>query len=483
MTKQPQTIKDKAQGKADAAFKYLEENKISIVNDNQWPEYLHSFMFLDEDFLVNEDYQLHFFKKLAELFKEKDSNNHCGQQYWRLALIYLHRGGISDSIIYFEKAAKEDKDRGDTFSAAIGFLSVIKPLIYTFDKKKQEYLYAEKSQNICLYQSLKPEEKKVFAETLFNYHDNTVGGLYSRISDFDFISDSKRRETFKSLYSELTYLVSLSIKNKKEKIGFGIVFISGALLEIMLEDLFTKENAKLWKFYRNDEDLYKKVGFCDGEISDNKYKNEYCYSLSLGQLLRIVTVLAKEKNTVPKITILLMSIIYEYRNLIHSNRLIKFDHKPNYLLAGAIYNSFSNIAHYWWELVVCKYNPSLEDFAKAVAYSDFLNKQGQTTIAVVEGKLDKNTEDVLKRFNINMYIDKKIDGRKQIQNFNTDDKNLTDIINGFKDKSIEPSKNVSILAYCATKEKDKQTRKTLEEDGGILNYLSGFHAFPPDLKN
>ncbi len=465
-------IKSNAEKMAEDFFDEIKQDStLDIRNDREWPQRADTMLDKIKE-SYSETYHLYFWLKLAELFEkeqqEKGGQFHKGQHFWRISLIYLHRGLLEKSIDYLDLAIKEDRKRGDSFSAAIGFLSVLKPLIYRFKNDKNDFIFSENEENFKLYQGLTNKEKRRFAEELFNLHDYSVRTLANQINHFEFIVDQDRRNIIRSLYQELSVLVDIWYRHQIIDIGYGCIFITGSILEAMTDDLFSRESAKLWKLFRQDEAMVNEVGINRKMIS-NEFREKYCEDLTLGQKLRIIkSPSIHNKIIMPKEIILQMLIIGEYRNLIHPRRSVKFEFKPSYYLAGVLYNFFSSIAHHWWTIVTCYENPDLDGFAGAIGYSELLNKQGKATIPCISGEPSHETNYLINKYNLrgSFKIDSDASQREAI---------LVDAstINGLP-KNLDIDKVIEIIDHRVVNDSNKFTnaeKVQIEEIGAAATLI------------
>lgn len=317
------------------------ELQIDIKDDNKWPV-IFGQQILDES--LNQQYE--DWKTLLEFFLQEEKKlGHChkGQIYWNLGVIDLMNGNISSAIENLDLSSKEDKIKlnGEKrITASIGLLSVIKPLLHRYKNKSQSW---ELDENInALYELLSDKEKSNFATILLEAHNNFSTGKTKIILEnfFTFITNDRIREITKDMYKE----VSESILLGAQVTYISQIFAIGSMCEAILDELFQRNDQEIWKIFKKSGEIQKRV---DKGSKINKL--DYDLSMHLGEKIKILKEMVIE-NICPitKESVLLLSIIGEYRDLIHPQRRISFEFEPNRYVASVLIASFSHIAGDWW---------------------------------------------------------------------------------------------------------------------------------------
>lgn len=319
-------------------FNRLTSANLLLHDDYYWPNVI-NIILPNKD----EEFQIQFWEELDKKIKEKEKDiGHChkGLIYWRLAILFLGKSDLSSAINYLEQAVAEDEKRGDTFSAAIGLQSVIDPLLNRYKDNTQSWKFDEDIMNF--YQLLPIDEKKKFASNIGLIHDRIVGFQLSLIKEdfFDFISTEQIRSIVKDIYFEVANIII-----KKPIITFySPIFAVGSILEGMLDDLFQRNNKKVWHLFKttpNAREFVKK-----GTLMDS---SDYKTRMSLGEKIKILEFMARCKCCpISEYSILMMLIIEEYRNLIHLRRVLEFKFKTNVYIAGFLFQFIGSIASEWW---------------------------------------------------------------------------------------------------------------------------------------
>lgn len=317
-------------------FARLSEQSFILRTDKVWPDAALS-QLKDRD----ETFRKQFWLELEKVFTEKEKtlgHLHKGQIYWRLAIIFLGEGNLTKAIDYLGLASAEDRQRGDTFSAAMGLLSILKPLVHRFKGSTWKF----DDQIMEFYETLSNGEKREFANRLVSTHDQVASGRMTVIKDefFHFIADETTRRVIHDNYIEIKDILSGS----PLKTYLSCLFSAGSFLEGMLDDLFSRDDQKIWKLFHNNENIQKDVR------GDSKLRaTDYDDGMTLGSkisALRLWTMHAT--SPVPKVAILQMLIIGEYRDLIHPRRRRAFAFEANGYVASFIFTSISQVASHWW---------------------------------------------------------------------------------------------------------------------------------------
>lgn len=303
-------------------FSSANKSNCFLKRDGQWPIIASEVMKIS-----SLDEELIFWKLMDNEFRNKEKligYCHKGTIYWKICMIFLLQGKLQAFVDWLRKSTEEDKTIGMKFSASIGMFSVIAPLLTQKDKIDPDILSHSRSLNTS--------EKRDFADFIIKAHNITAQGQISIINDsfFQFVQDEEIRNVLFSYYRE-----SKNILSSSNSSYYSVVFLVGSILEAMLDDLFTRNNHKLWKIYQV---LDKKSGQYREKRRFLGTKINYLKKLSKNNLLPI-----------PKHLILPMIIISKYRNLIHPYQCQNSNYRvEDYYTASFIFTNISQIAHYWW---------------------------------------------------------------------------------------------------------------------------------------
>jgi len=270
--------------------------------------------------------------------EERIGTCHKGHIYWRLALLSLTSGELTEAIDYLAKAGDEDRRRGNTFSAAIGLQSVLRPLVFRYKGTAWKF----DQQIMDFYDSLTTSERREFAETLVRTHDLVADGQLNVIRPefFTFVQDEGIRKVVQSSYDEILAIMG----SQRLATYYSCIFSAGSLLEGMLDDLLSRDSQALWRVFRDDVTVMSHV-----ENSSRLRKDNFESGLTLGEKIMVLRLQAVHaRSPVPKPAILLMLIMGEYRDLIHPRRRLDFDFDANAYVAAFVFTLVSHIAHHWW---------------------------------------------------------------------------------------------------------------------------------------
>lgn len=321
----------------EGLFRRVSDPVFIFGTGKDWPEAAH-----EQLVNRNEEFQKQFWLALEVKLKEMEKSVghiHKGGIYWRLSIIFLGQGQLTEAIHYVELSSAEDRRRGDKFSAAIGLSSIIEPLIYRF--KKTEWRFDKEIMQF--YESLTPDERREFANRLAVTHDQIVSQQIPIIKDeyFHFIVDEQTRRIVHDSYIEIRDI----ILNVSLKTYFSCIFSTGSILEAMLDDLFYRNDQEVWHLFRASKEINN-----DLDKESRLRKTTYDASLTLGEKIMILRLLAKYGITpIPKVPILQMLIIAEYRDLIHPRRRKGFAFEANAYVASFILIFINQIASHWWQ--------------------------------------------------------------------------------------------------------------------------------------
>lgn len=320
----------------DRFFSKLAEPAFIFRTDKVWPEAA-----IEQLKNKDEEFQKRFWVALEKELKEKEKTLgriHKGAIHWSLATIFFSQGDLTKTIEYLGLSSNEDRQRGDTFTAAIGLSSVLKPLLYRF--KGNQWNFDEEIMQF--YESLSTDEKREFARRVVTTHNQVASGGMVVIKDdfFHFIDATTIRRVIHDSYVEMREILLV----RGLKTYFSCFFSAGSILEGMLDDLLTKNDQGIWRLFQTNTKIQKGL-----EKNSRLRQTDYSASLSLGQKIMVLRMLTKHGTSpIPKVPILQMLIIAEYRDLIHPRRRAEFEFEGNWYVAAFIFTFISQIAHHWW---------------------------------------------------------------------------------------------------------------------------------------
>ena len=316
-------------------FRRLVEPAFIFNTDNIWPDAA-----LEQLQGRDADFQIRFWTALEEHLKEKErtlGHIHKGDIYWFLAILFLGQGDLTKTIEYLDLSAHDDRQKGRTFSAAIGLSSILKPLVYHFRKDTVEF----DEEIMGFYESLSSQEKREFAERLVATHQQVGRGGMAVIpgEGFHFVTDPTIRRVVRDSYVEMKEI--LAARNLPTY--FSCLFSAGSILDGILDDLFSQHDQRVWRAFHANAEIQREV-----ENDIRLRAPEYNASLFLGRKLKALRLLAeREISPLPKVLILQMLIIAEYRNLIHTKRRLEFAFEVNWYVAACILTFINQIASHW----------------------------------------------------------------------------------------------------------------------------------------
>jgi hypothetical protein len=319
----------------DRFFRRLVEPDFIFNTDNIWPDAA-----LEQLQGRDADFQIRFWTALEEHLKEKErtlGHIHKGDIYWFLAILFLGQGNLTKTIEHLDLSAHEDRQKGRTFSAAIGLSSILKPLVYHFRKDTLEF-----DQEIMgFYESLSAEEKREFAERLVATHQQVGRGGMAVLPDagFQFVVDPTIRRVVRDSYLEMKEILAARTLTTY----FSCLFSAGSILDGILDDLFAQHDQRVWRVFHSNAEIQREV-----ENDIRLRAPDYNASLFLGRKLKALRLLAERGiSPVPKVPIVQMLIIAEYRNLIHTKRRMEFAFEVNWYVAACILTFINQIASRW----------------------------------------------------------------------------------------------------------------------------------------
>jgi hypothetical protein len=331
----------------DSFSKIIDELHIDIKNDSTWPT-------IANELLKEKDavFQLSFWEGLNKHFlkqEKKLGHTHKGQIYWILSLLYLQKGNIKKTISYLLQSKVEDDIRDSKqFTSSKALLSILHPLFYRFgaiDKKKMTPEIEK------FYEGLSESEKQSFADLLFKAHNNSGSGqvVFILPEYFTFLVDEKIRKIAFETYIEVqTILTRLPLPSY-----FTCVFSIGSILEAMIDDTFSRNDEKIWKLFKSNNRITKLV---ERHIKENPERKGvplassiYPMHTTLNTKIKAFRMMADEGiSPIPKYTILQMTLIGEYRDLIHPRRRLDFNYEADFYVASYLFNLLSQIASTMW---------------------------------------------------------------------------------------------------------------------------------------
>jgi len=309
---------------------------IDLRDDNSWPVIIN-------ELLKGEDQSslLPFWVELLTFFENKEKVvGHChkGLIFWNLSLLYLQSGDITKTLEFLDKSVADDNLKSPSaFTASIGLSSVLKPLLIRY--KRTVWKFDEDINTY--YESLSNEEKREFASEFFSIHDMTANNSIWIIKDdfFGFIMDEQKRKIIFDTYKEVRDMIMLIQLDTY----YSGIFAIGSMLEGMLDDLFERQDQKVWKFFQSETKIQE-------EVKGTRLASElYDSGMTLGEKIMVLRLMAKHNILpLPKQAILEMLIIGEYRDLIHPRRRVAFQYKPNRYVVTFLFTMLSRVAGNWW---------------------------------------------------------------------------------------------------------------------------------------
>jgi hypothetical protein len=328
----------------DLFKKSITDLKIDIHNDDKWP-------IIADSILKGKsiDFIYHFWLNLEQFFLEYETNNgHChkGQIYWQLTSIALQKGDIDKCFDFLNKCNHEDDIRDKSvFTAAKGLLSIIHPLFYRFSDNPANKMTIEIKD---LYNSLNPSDKLTFASQLFESHNNcaTHKIVYILPDYFTFIADERLRKIMFDTYVEIQNIIQ-----HPSNTYYASIFSIGSVIETMLDDLFLRNSSEIWKLFHNNESIQTKITSPNSPL----HSVEYPLQTTLNTKIAALRMLDEENiRPLPRYTLLQLTLIGEYRDLIHTRRRLNFQFNANYYVATFLFSMISQIAGNLWSEVIIK---------------------------------------------------------------------------------------------------------------------------------
>jgi len=224
-------------------------------------------------------------------------------------------------------------------------VSVLKPLLTRYRDGKS-WIFDQDMNDF--YSSLNSQEKRDFAKDFFEVHDMTASGSIWVIKDdfFGFIDDSKKRQVTFDTYREVRDIVM----NINLATYYSCLFSMGSILEGMLDDLFERDNQKVWNLFHNSPVIQ-----ADVQKGSRIERETFNSGMTLGEKIKALLLMAKhDKLPMPKHAVLQMRIIGEYRDLIHPRRRLDSPYKPDRYVASFLFTMISRFAGHWWQENITK---------------------------------------------------------------------------------------------------------------------------------
>jgi hypothetical protein len=321
---------------------------IDIKDDKDW-------VVISDSLIKNKDYdfQYNFWIELEKYFKNKEKElGHChkGNLYFQLAVLMLQKGNIDDTISFLDRSRSEDIIKNNLqFTASSGLLSILHPLFFRYKKKGDKRMSEEIK---TFYETLNQDAKESFALQLFESHNNSATGkiVYIKPDFFTFIVDEKIRKIAFDTYVEVREI----LLNLRIPTYFSCIFSIGSVLEAMLDDIFTRNEEELWKLFISNKVIKKLIDPKSMLNSDN-----YPMSATLNTKIKALRLMSNEDICpIPKQTLLQMTLIGEYRDLIHPRRRLDFIFEANLFVASFLFSLLSQIAGNLWSENIAKNMPN-----------------------------------------------------------------------------------------------------------------------------
>lgn len=300
-------------------FKEIKQRYFGLVTDNAWP--VIATEVITKHRITSLQDQLIFWKKVRRgfIYRERKYGTHLhkGQIDWRLSQIYLELGDINKAISSLNDAVIEDEQIApDRHLAAYYFRSIVKPIIYRFNKRTHNF--DRNRGSLIYYNSLSQNEGLDLKNILFEVHDYGASGRAKVITDFNFIANPDLRTFVQKTYSEIAQLILMVSTDSY----YACVITVGGILEAMLGDLI--ENSP--SVSRRSKLRAKRSG--------------------LGTQIGIIR--GQHIEILPKQIIILCEVICEYRNLVHFNHAVSNEHDTTRYLASYLLTLLAYIGHYCW---------------------------------------------------------------------------------------------------------------------------------------
>jgi hypothetical protein len=196
---------------------------------------------------------------------------------------------------------------------------------------------------MAFYGLLEPAERQQFANNLVTTHNMAAtGGIQVIKPDFfTFIADEGKRRVCQSTYQEIFAI----IRGGAVATFYSCIFSTGSIVEGMLDDLFERDDQRIWKLLRDSTTVMEHVA----PDSRLRRSGDYDSGMTLGEKIMILRLLGQyARSPIPRPAILLMLIVAEYRDLIHPRRRLEFEFEANAYVAAFIFTLISVLASHWW---------------------------------------------------------------------------------------------------------------------------------------
>jgi hypothetical protein len=313
----------------DAFFAQLGDHERLLKNESSW------FVLADQVLAGTtlDDQRMFWLDLEKNILKREETHGHIhkGQIYWRLANVELLRGDLEECITSLTKSWEEDSARGQSMSASRGLLSVLKPLVYPYDRKTDARL--RNNRNVAFYNGMSQSEKAEFEQEVMSAHNHVAQNAINLIKpeSFTFLLDPEKNQIAKDTYYEVMEFLRLPVATQ-----YSSIFSIGSIAEVMLDDLLERNHGEVW--FKGNTEKYNGTLMFMGTKIDALRKIVDAGSFAL-----------------PKHVVIKFLIIAEYRNLIHPNRRHGLEFIPNPYVAFMLFTFLSHIASHLWQHNVDKY--------------------------------------------------------------------------------------------------------------------------------
>jgi len=162
-----------------------------------------------------------------------------------------------------------------------------------------------------------------------------------RKEKFTFITNKSKRELLYAIYSE----VFNTLRTISQPTYFSCIFSLGSIIETMTDELFERSNQKVWNKITSNQKL---LGFVKKRFPRTRI-HIYPNNSTLGPKIAALRILSEYGTSpVQRATVLQMIAIQKYRNLIHTNKGVRFRDSINRYVAQNLFTWISHIASDLW---------------------------------------------------------------------------------------------------------------------------------------
>jgi len=289
---------------------------------------------------LSKDRQIKYWLELDAEFKKREkltrSKYHKGLIYFKLAILHLSNKTLKKCLKFLQLSKIEDhRTFQNNTTASFQLEKILRPL---------ENIVREKSTKI-IFEALSSELSEDFFNSLKQCHDyGALGQIYQITLPPDewlFVSDERIRKVVSSLYFEsLTILANNRVFNT----FYSVVFNLGCIIDGLIDDIFTRNDQEVWNQFRNNKIIMENHS-SDKPMNSIKYPNY----ITLDKKIEALEALSIQGfNRIPKTKILQMRIINNFRNLIHSEKIVKKEYAVNFYIANFLFTFIAHIAHDLW---------------------------------------------------------------------------------------------------------------------------------------